>query len=521
VADKEQVVRCAIYTRKSTEEGLEQEFNSLQAQRESAEAYILSQRQAGWIALPRHYDDGGFSGASLERPALKKLLADVEARRIDCVLVYKVDRLSRSLLDFSRLVELFDRCGVSFVSVTQEFNTTSSLGRLTLNILLSFAQFEREIIGERTRDKLGAARRKGKWIGGSPVLGYDVDPQGGRLVLNQAEAGQVRAIFQIAAEGGSLEQTLKQVHARGFQTKQWTSKGGTYRPGKRFSRNTLRLLLGNVLYTGSVSHKGVVYPGEQARVVEEELWEKVNHRLAIRSAQQRRRPHHKQHGLVGDLLYCGHCHGSMVLTQIARAGQRYEYYICPLARKSKGIACQQKPVAAMDLDSSLSYHLEPTLGCELSAPIMQQALERVMYDCSTRRVAVMRRDGTRSEYTLVEPMRRGCRSAKAENTGRIPRISRLMALAIKMERLVGEGTVASYRDLAEVGHVSRPRLSQILRLTELAPAIQEELLFLPKTLAGRDCLHESALRDVARLMDWELQVKQFRSLMSSAEQARF
>jgi site-specific DNA recombinase len=219
-------VRCAIYTRKSTEEGLEQQFNSLQAQRESAEAYVLSQRQVGWQVLPDAYDDGGFSGASLDRPGLKKLLSDVEAGKIDVVLVYKVDRLSRSLLDFARLVDLFDRHRVSFVSVTQEFNTTSSLGRLTLNILLSFAQFEREIIGERTRDKLGAARRKGKWIGGSPVLGYDVDPAGGRLVVNASEAEQVRQIFEIAAEAGSLELTLREVLHRGLRTKQWTSRNG-------------------------------------------------------------------------------------------------------------------------------------------------------------------------------------------------------------------------------------------------------------------------------------------------------
>lgn len=176
-------IRCAIYTRKSTEEGLEQAFNTLQAQREAAEFYIQSQRQGGWLAIAEHYDDGGFSGASLERPALQRLLTEIDAGRVDCVIVYKVDRLSRSLLDFARLMERFDRRGVSFVSVTQEFNTTTSLGRLTLHILLSFAQFEREIISERTRDKLSAARRKGKFTGGWPVLGYDIDPNGGRLVV--------------------------------------------------------------------------------------------------------------------------------------------------------------------------------------------------------------------------------------------------------------------------------------------------------------------------------------------------
>ena len=222
------VVRCAIYTRKSTEEGLEQSFNTLQAQRESAEAYILSHKQEGWHAVPTIYNDGGFSGASLERPALQQLLSDMEAGRIDCVVVYKVDRLSRSLLDFARLLSLFDKRGVSFVSVTQDFNTSTSMGRLTLNILLSFAQFEREIIGERTRDKLSAARRKGKWIGGTPVLGYDVAPEGGRLVVNPAEAEQVREMFSIAAGSSNTTEAFhtlahKRLHHQAMD--EWAGKG--------------------------------------------------------------------------------------------------------------------------------------------------------------------------------------------------------------------------------------------------------------------------------------------------------
>src|ERR1700721_182398 len=193
-------IRCAIYTRKSTEEGLEQEFNSLHAQREAGEAFIKSQKHAGWTLLSSHYDDGGFTGGNLDRPALKQLLEDIEARRIDCVVVYKVDRLRRSLLDFARLVDRFDQRSASFVSVTQPFNTTTSLGRLTLNILLSFAEFEREIIRERTSDKMSAARRKGKWVGGTPVLGYDVDPAGGRLIVNEKESGRVRDIFALYLE---------------------------------------------------------------------------------------------------------------------------------------------------------------------------------------------------------------------------------------------------------------------------------------------------------------------------------
>jgi site-specific DNA recombinase len=207
-------VRCAIYTRKSTEEGLDQDFNSLHAQREAAEAYIASQKHLGWTLVPTHYDDGGFTGGNLDRPALQQLLEDIDARRVDCILVYKVDRLSRSLLDFARLVDRFDQRSVSFVSVTQQFNTTSSLGRLTLNILLSFAQFEREIIGERTRDNMSAARRKGKWVGGVPVLGYDIIAGGGRLIVNDKESRRVRDIFALFAEHQSLSAVVAELERR-------------------------------------------------------------------------------------------------------------------------------------------------------------------------------------------------------------------------------------------------------------------------------------------------------------------
>src|ERR1700681_428592 len=220
------ILRCAIYTRKSTEEGLNQEFNTLEAQREAAEAYIRSQLHAGWTALAERYDDGGFTGANLERPALRKLLADIEIGKIDCVLVYKVDRLSRSLLDFARLMEVFERRKVSLVSVTQPLNTTGSLGRLTLNILLSFAEFERQMIADRTRDKMAAARRKGKWVGGRPVLGYDVADTGGKLVVNVEEARQVQSIFALYLLHRSLEAVLAEMQARLWTTKRWRTRDG-------------------------------------------------------------------------------------------------------------------------------------------------------------------------------------------------------------------------------------------------------------------------------------------------------
>jgi site-specific DNA recombinase len=237
------VVRCAIYTRKSTEEGLEQPFNSLDAQRQAAEAYIVSQQHQGWLALPERYEDGGFTGANLDRPALQHLLHDIAAGRIDCVLVYKVDRLSRSLLDFARIMEIFDRHRVSFVSITQLFNTATSMGRLVLNMLLSFAQFERELVSERTRDKIAATRRQGKWVGGMPLLGYDVDRPGAKLHVNDAEAARVRAMFALCLEHQALLPVVRELDRRGWRTKRWRTRQGRERGGRLFTKNTLHRLL--------------------------------------------------------------------------------------------------------------------------------------------------------------------------------------------------------------------------------------------------------------------------------------
>ena len=227
-------LNCAIYTRKSTEEGLEQEFNTLDAQRESAECYIKSQEAEGWVCLPEHYDDGGFTGGNMERPALKRLLADIEAGKVDCVVVYKVDRLSRSLMDFAKMLEVFERKRIAFISVTQQFNTTNSMGRLMLNVLLSFAQFEREIISERTRDKMAAARRKGKWVGGLAPLGYDVDPVAKRLKINDDESTRVRAIFELYLEVGSIVSTLKEIDRR-----KWSNKRSITRKARSVAGGTL------------------------------------------------------------------------------------------------------------------------------------------------------------------------------------------------------------------------------------------------------------------------------------------
>src|SRR6201984_662335 len=270
-------IRCAIYPRKSSDEGLEQEFNSLDAQREACEAYIVSQRHAGWVALANLYDDGGLSGGTMKRPALKRLLADIKASKVHIVVVYKVDRLTRSLADFAKIVDVLDAHNASFVSVTQQFNTTTSMGRLTLNMLLSFAQFEREIAGERIRDKIAASKKKGMWMGGNVPLGYDVKDR--KLVVNETEATTVRMIFRRYAELGSVALLKAELDRLGIVSKRREGARGALSGGKRFSRGALYLMLQNRLYRGEVAHKDQIYPRPH-EAIEPEYWQAVQNRLA-------------------------------------------------------------------------------------------------------------------------------------------------------------------------------------------------------------------------------------------------
>jgi DNA invertase Pin-like site-specific DNA recombinase len=396
------VVRCAIYARKSTEEGLSQPFNSLDAQRESAEAYICSQRHMGWTALERRYEDGGYTGANLERPALRALMEDIESGQVDCVVVYKVDRLSRSLLDFARLIGIFEEHGVSLVSVTQQLNTTDSLGRLTLNILLSFAQFERELIAERTRDKMRAARRKGKWLGGQPVLGYDVDPERGGLKINAGEAQRVRWIFQQITEGKSVEEVLSGLSRRGWTTKQWISRSGHEHAGRAFVVSDLARLVQNVTYLGKVREGEQIYPGEHAGIVDAELWERAN-----------------------------------------AAVKRWR----------------------------------------LSAGSNQRS---------------------RSHESTME------RKAEVAGLQSVPRLSRLLALALKMEQMIQEGTVKNYSELAHLGQVSSARITQVMNLLHLAPDIQEDILL---GTPPEDRLRESAIRKLSVVALWSEQRERWHELL--------
>ena len=313
-------VRCAVYTRKSTEDGLLQEFNSLDAQYEACTAYALSQRHEGWTMVSERYDDGGFSGGNLERPALKRLLADVAAGTVDIILLYKIDRLTRSLADFAKIVEVLDKAGASFVSITQSFNTTTSMGRLTLNMLLSFAQFEREVTGERIRDKVAASKRKGMWMGGPVPFGYNVADR--KLVINKAEAAQVRLIFKHYLTAPSIEQMLPGLAASGVRSKPRTTRNGRPFGGTPFRHGGVRHILANRIYLGEVTHKGQAYPGEHEAIIDQALWDQAHNRLANASKRPRTGLINILSGRIFD------ADGKRLIGSYGNKGsRRYRYYV--------------------------------------------------------------------------------------------------------------------------------------------------------------------------------------------------
>ena len=372
--------RCAVYTRKSSEEGLDMEFNSLDAQREACEAYVTSQKAEGWVALRDHYDDGGFSGGTLDRPALKQLISDIEAGLIDVIVVYKIDRLSRSLMDFARLVEVFDRNNVTFVSVTQAFNTTTSMGRLTLNILLSFAQFEREVIGERIRDKFAASRKRGMWMGGFVPMGYDVKDR--KLVVNEAEAATVRMIFERFAALGSASTLARALQAEDVRNKR----------GKRIDKGFIYKLFGSRVYLGEAVHKGTSYPGEHDAIISQDLWDRVHAILKQSPRDRRAKNRSSSEALLKGLIFTDT--GTAMTPTYTRKGERlYHYYTSMdlIRNRETGGAGPMRLAAAM-VDGAVIAEMRRIIG---SPEVATRVIE-----------AQRREDGSTDERGIVAALQR-------------------------------------------------------------------------------------------------------------------
>lgn len=367
-------MRCAVYTRKSSEEGLDQEYNSIDAQRDAGHAYIASQRAEGWIPVADDYDDAAFSGGNMERPALRRLMTDIEAGKIDVIVIYKIDRLTRSLADFSKMVEVFERQGVSFVSVTQQFNTTTSMGRLMLNVLLSFAQFEREVTGERIRDKIAASKRKGMWMGGIPPLGYDVENR--RLVPNENEAKLIRHIFKRFVELGSGTMLFKELKLDGMTSKAWTTQDGRTREGKLIDKGLIYKLLNNRTYLGELRHKEQWYQGEHLPIIDRVMWDQVHAILATNGRVRGNATRATVPYLLKGIVFGNDGRALSPFHTTKKNGRRYRYYVPQRENKEHAGASGLPRLPAAELESAVMDQLRVLLRSpDLLGEILPRAIE--------------------------------------------------------------------------------------------------------------------------------------------------
>ena len=497
--------RCAIYTRKSTEEGLDQEFNSLDAQREACAAYVLSQRHEGWTLLPEVYDDGGFSGGNMDRPGMRRLLAEVQARRVDVIVVYKVDRLTRSLADFAKIVEALDVTGASFVSITQAFNTTTSMGRLTLNVLLSFAQFEREVISERVRDKVAASKRKGMWMGGTVPLGYNVVAR--KLIPNEAEAVTVRHIMQRYLQLGTVTELRAALNQEGIRSKQnWANGKG--RGGGVYGRGALYSLLANRLYRGETHHKGEYFKGEHPAIVDKELWDAVQRQLVENRIDRRIRVNARNGSLLAGRIHDGDGH-PMQPSHACKGSVRYRYYCSapgeyrPTGSKVERIAAGDlEPLIIAALGELLSYQpnllslvdcggstragpiVEAAKFLAIELPLMAQALQRQLFEDLDLQVQM---EGEAAGASIsIDGLARRLGAETGEVSGRRHQI----AISTKVRRRSRE-----LRIVVPAGAPSQPGNGRLVMLLGRAALAREQLF---TGTATNEVLVDRELRRVVR-----------------------
>jgi site-specific DNA recombinase len=495
-----QLVYCAIYTRKSTEHGLELEFNSLDAQREACEAYVKSQAHEGWQAVSQRYDDPAYSGGSLERPALQQLLTDIDAGRVNVIVVYKIDRLTRSLADFAKLVEIFDKKGVSFVAVTQQFNTTTSMGRLTLNVLLSFAQFERELSSERVRDKVAASRRKGKWTGGGVPLGYDVIDK--KLVINPAEAKTVRYIFKRYLDLKCLRLLNEDLNDQGIVTKRRVNNNSNQTTGRSFTYGPLAYVLKNRTYLGEIGHKGERFAGEHDAIIDQATFDQVHGLMKVNSVTRRQKRSNDDALLTG-LLYDDRGN-RMTPSFSTKRGVRYRFYVSSaLLSGRKNEAGSVTRVTASDLESSIISALRARFAH--SADLNDQELidvqvERIVLGQTNILITLKTRDATGNLIEHARSQPSACPRARIETdnckSSGEPDISLIHALARAhlWLKALSDGTYQSIEELANVAKWNPKVIRKVLRLAFLAPDITEAIILgsQPKSLSVSELQNISA-----------------------------
>ena len=537
--EKKKHLVCAIYTRKSTTEGLEQDFTSLDNQRESAENYIKSQQHEGWTASEEQYNDGGFTGANTERPGLQKLLNHIKEGRINCVVVYKVDRLSRSLLDFSQLLEFFEKHSVVFVSITQQFNTNTSMGRLTLNILLSFAQFEREIISERTRDKMSAARKRGQWLGGHPPYGYVRNPKEMRkIIVNPEEAEMVKRIYDLYLNKvDSALEIVQILNQEGHRTPSFTSKTNRVMGNKKYNIVRILRILKNHTYIGKVNYKGQIYQGQQPAIIDEETFNKAQEKIASHRLDRKAYKNTGCSGLLSKIIKCHACGSAMVHTYtLKKSRHKYRYYLCTNAQKRGYDECPNRYVnaqmaedAVIDLlrrelknkksDESTEREalLSPicdTLFFEEKKRIIQTLLKEINCDAKNQKFGLLLNGATEWQTFDVKMKTENARkrNRKERQIAEEPAIRKTLLLAYQIKQLLDEGKIKHPREVCTWIHINKTRLDQIMNTLFLCPKIQESILSNDPSVAS---ISEFNIRDLARNAVWNDQLRLWQKLLAN------
>lgn len=517
-------IPCAIYTRVSTNDGMEQEFTSLDAQREASESYILSQKSEGLVALVDRYDDAGFSGATTERPALQRLMTDIKFGKIGCVVVYKVDRLSRSLLDFSKLLEFFDQNNVAFVSVTQHFNTNTSMGRLTLNILLSFAQFEREIISERTRDKMGAARKKGQWMGGRPALGYDLDKENHKIVINTTEAQIIREMFDLYIKERSLLSVAMILNKKGYRTKSHIRKG---KPSGNipFKATNIQLMLRNMIYIGKINYKGKqVYQGQHDPIICEGVFNQVQTILDDNRREKKAKPL-KNIGLLSQIARCKHCDSSMLYAYSTKKRKwKYFYYICLNAQKRGYENCPTKIINALRLENQILNCLRQisdnrniaagtweNLPFEKKRETILALIKVVLYEAESKKVFITLQNSPKiHEFRIDLETSLIHETPKAVAILKEPKLRQYLILAYQVQGLLEKGKAKDLKQVADWLNITHIKMYLLMNMLLLAPSIQEEILFSENNAI--ELIPEYKMNEITREISWHKQKKMWQAL---------
>ena len=526
---EKKIINCAIYTRKSVSDGLEREFTTLDAQRESCESYIASQKNEGWICLPEKYDDGGFTGANTDRPALQRLMTDIKANKVNCVVVYKVDRLSRSLLDFAELLSTFEKYNVTFVSVTQHFNTQNSMGRLTLNILLSFAQFEREIISERTRDKMGAARKKGKWVGGMLPLGYDLNKTTHKLIINQREAKIVRKIFDSYIEKRSLLSATINMNELGYTTKLHKYETGRKFGGIQFISNSINRILKNPLYIGKVLYQGGLYQGEHEAIISEGTFQKVQNILVENKPDRKITRKTRCVGLLTGLLRCKACNCAMYFSYNIKASKyRYNYYICMNASKRGYKNCPTRLLSAQKIEQKivellraltplpkLNEKIWGTFNLEDKIAIIKTVLKEASFDGNKGILEiVLLKDNKRRQYKVgLKELKNLPVLPNQINIKNEPLLRQRLILAHQIQDIITKGQVKDLKQMAEWLNLGEVKIYLIINLLMLTPSIQEDILLSDN--ANISLIPEYKVNEICREIIWEKQKEMWHKLLNN------